>query len=392
MRSLIRTQHGFTLIELLVVVAIIAILAAILFPVFGKAREKARMTSCLNNQRQIGVALMMYLQDNAQTFFPNTGKAWSSCLAAYNEKSIYDCPSLNGKGNQAAPDYGISNSLFGKVASDLTNPVMTPLTWDITPRSMDDVRTITNINLQVDPRHNQGVVLSCLDGHVAYESLAHKTLQIESTLAARGYEIYPAPTLLGQVTNVTCANFSTAPGTYPEVVTYADIPDGALKSGSTVPSIRFEWTMSSTVATDGSSGKQAAWMVWFYVSPTQPLIPIYPTNHGNGLFMAISSGGFLYADTNSLRLYINSTTQQAEVKPINIPANTYYYYRLEIMDGTSERLTVRKGPRDAPFATIQANIDVTSRMTNGKMALHTYTGALWGVTVNIAKMSVYKLR
>jgi len=59
-----RTAKGFTLIELLVVIAIIAILAAILFPVFARAREQARATACLSNLKQIGEALMMYLNDN----------------------------------------------------------------------------------------------------------------------------------------------------------------------------------------------------------------------------------------------------------------------------------------------------------------------------------------
>ncbi len=56
-------QHGFTLIELLVVIVIIAILAALLFPVFAQARESARRTVCLSNVRQIGMAMVEYIQD-----------------------------------------------------------------------------------------------------------------------------------------------------------------------------------------------------------------------------------------------------------------------------------------------------------------------------------------
>ena len=63
-------KKGFTLIELLVVIAIIAILAAILFPVFARAREQARKSSCLSNIKQLGLGMLMYLQDYDERF-PN---------------------------------------------------------------------------------------------------------------------------------------------------------------------------------------------------------------------------------------------------------------------------------------------------------------------------------
>src|SRR5437588_1263918 len=62
---------GFTLIELLVVVAIIAILAAILFPVFAQAREKARSATCTSNLRQLTMATQMYLHDYDGQYFPH---------------------------------------------------------------------------------------------------------------------------------------------------------------------------------------------------------------------------------------------------------------------------------------------------------------------------------
>lgn len=61
-------KRAFTLIELLVVIAIIAILAAILFPVFAQARMAAKKTADLSNNKQIGLAAMMYVQDYDDTY------------------------------------------------------------------------------------------------------------------------------------------------------------------------------------------------------------------------------------------------------------------------------------------------------------------------------------
>jgi prepilin-type N-terminal cleavage/methylation domain-containing protein/prepilin-type processing-associated H-X9-DG protein len=57
------SRRGFTLVEMLVVIAIIAVLAAIIFPVFGIVRANARRTACQSNMRQIGAAIMLYADD-----------------------------------------------------------------------------------------------------------------------------------------------------------------------------------------------------------------------------------------------------------------------------------------------------------------------------------------
>ncbi len=96
-------RKAFTLIELLVVVAIVAILAALLFPVFTKARERAKCSHCISNLKQIGAAAQQYLQDWDERYpYAYEGyqiqqglrPAISQVMAYYtSDKSVWQCPS-----------------------------------------------------------------------------------------------------------------------------------------------------------------------------------------------------------------------------------------------------------------------------------------------------------
>lgn len=109
-----RKIRGFTLVELLVVIGIIAVLSAILFPAFTSARERARQIACLNNEKQIGVAFMQYVQDYDGCFpllqpSGNNAYRWTYAISPYTtakygaKNDLYHCPSA-----PTVSDYGYS--------------------------------------------------------------------------------------------------------------------------------------------------------------------------------------------------------------------------------------------------------------------------------------------
>ncbi|HEY3413549.1 MAG TPA: DUF1559 domain-containing protein [Armatimonadota bacterium] len=122
---------AFTLIELLVVIAIIAILAAILFPVFAKARERAKTTSCISNEKQIGIACMSYADDNDGTYPPNRVPivggtwTWKRAIQPYLKSfDVWRCPSVTnyfpglGGVKQAWPNQGDESNTLPQFRND----------------------------------------------------------------------------------------------------------------------------------------------------------------------------------------------------------------------------------------------------------------------------------
>lgn len=140
-----KAPAGFTLIELLVVLAIIAILAALLLPVLSRAKEKALSAQCKGNLRQMGVALAIYVDENARTYAcdwytpANNAKRvvfWFDALAPYLANSkwgsgVFNCPTYKWKVYDGqASDRSVADSGGSYAYNSMgTDPVSGPNGW-----------------------------------------------------------------------------------------------------------------------------------------------------------------------------------------------------------------------------------------------------------------------
>lgn len=161
---------GFTIVELTVVVTIIAVLGAILFPVFAKAREKARQAQCLSNLQQIWTGLRIYAADNGGRYAPQDDRLDPLYPRYLPHADVFLCPSSSEE--VAAPNVNVNYQCKGGLSTD-ASPQLT-------------------LASDAMVRHNGGANFLFADGHVKWFGTGQDAAAL-NMLTASGLELPGTP-------------------------------------------------------------------------------------------------------------------------------------------------------------------------------------------------------
>jgi prepilin-type processing-associated H-X9-DG protein len=147
----------------------VLIVPAILFPVFAQAREKARAVSCMSNEKQQGLAILMYSQDYDEMLPPSA--QWMGTIQPYvKNDAVFKCPDVT-HGEIQRPDYGyaFNSNLSRRSMDDALRPEITVMEFESSMlfRSATDAFT----SFPNPGRHTLRDNIGFMDGHVKMMSL-----------------------------------------------------------------------------------------------------------------------------------------------------------------------------------------------------------------------------